>query len=221
MPFDKGDYAMTMQDPPSGELVDIIEGRECLLRVMDQNFMVTIGTVGEDQVEVSFPGLDYPVPGMSVQLQFHDETGFNGYCSDVIEGPQPDRRCVVLRKPTACERSMHRDSCRVPTDLTVQVKDHVHVRRYDARLINLSGGGALMATQAPFDFSTNVDITLSLPGDCTRTLLGQIVHMNVSPQKQGDDIYTMGVRFVGLDASTSQSISRYAWSRLKELFPGG
>lgn len=210
---------MNPQTKTKRDLVDLKAGEECLLSVMDGHYLVKILEIGKEQVRVSFPGEDYPVAGMTVELQFHDEDGFNGYKSEVLEGPEPGRRSVVLRIPEKCERSSHRRTCRVDTDLTVQVKDHVHVRRYDAELVNLSAGGALLKTKAPFDFNTSIELMLSLPGDMMRTILGQVVHISMSTRTHPDSAHLLGVHFTGADADTAQAITRYVWDRLRETGP--
>ena len=192
-------------------------GGTCLLNVIGQHFLVEILELGPDSLRVSFPGRDYPVPGMIVHLDFHDTNGFDSFEAEVLEGPSKAGSGLLLSKPSESRRTQHRDSCRVPTDLTVQVKDQVHVRRYDAALLNLSAGGALIETDAPFDFSTSLELTLSLPGEPLLRMLGQVVH--VSDEATRPDRRTFGVRFVALSPEVHQSISRYAWHRLREMYP--
>lgn len=200
------------------DLGDIREGNLGLLSVMNQHFLVEIIEVTERHVRVSFAGGDYPVKGMYVDLEFHDKLGFNCYHSVVLEGPGERREGILLRRPVGCTRAQHRDSCRVPTDLTVQVKDQVHVRRYDAALLNVSGGGALLQTRAPFGFETAIEMTVSLPGEPTHTVLAQVVHVTEAHQS-GSDNRLIGVRFVSLDSAVAASMARYIWNRLRELYP--
>jgi c-di-GMP-binding flagellar brake protein YcgR len=200
--------------------VDIVEGNRCLLSFMGQHFMVDLVEVGEDSIRVTFPGRDYPVAGMPVDLEFHDKGGFNCYRSEVLEGPERTGTGIVLRRPTEPRRTQHRDTCRVPTDLTVQVKDHIHIRRYDADLVNLSAGGALIMTQAPFDFTTTVELALSLPGEPRHEMLCSVVHMNEAASGRTGDApkNLFGLRFISPEPDVSRSITRYIWQRLRELY---
>ena len=200
------------------DLGDIREGNLCLLSVMDQHFMVEILKVAKDFVDVSFPGVDYPVDGMAVDLEFHDKLGFNSYHAVVVQSPKNNAGRIRLTRPPGCVRAQHRDSCRVPTDLTVQVKDQAHVRRYDAALLNLSGGGALLRTEASFEFDASVELTVSLPGEPTHTFLGQVVHIS-RPRDLKSNRTLYGIRFVSLDMPAAESATRYIWRRLRELYP--
>ncbi|MCC6697366.1 MAG: PilZ domain-containing protein [Candidatus Hydrogenedentes bacterium] len=197
--------------------MEMRQGSTCLLNVIGQYFLVEILELLPDSIRVSFPGRDYPVPGMIVHLDFHDMDGFDSFETEVLEGPSKSGPGLVVSRPSESRRTQHRDSCRVPTDLTVQVKDQVHVRRYDAALLNLSAGGALIETDAPFDFSTSLELTLSLPGEPLLRMLGQVVH--VSDESTRPECRTFGIRFVALSPELRQSISRYAWHRLRELYP--
>lgn len=199
------------------EKIGIEKGQDCLLNVAGRHFKVTILEIRPDAIKVSFPGKDYPADGMGAMLEFHDDTGFYYYAMEVVRGPRTKGDGVVLRGTDEVRRSMHRDHMRMPTDLTVQVKEQIHVRKYDAALVNLSGGGALIHTDAPFDFSTVIELTLSIPGEPAFTILGQIVH--VTDQTGPNNRRMYGVRFMDVDPETSAYITRYIWQRLPELYP--
>jgi len=210
---------MAADTPREQDYGDVKAGASCLLSVMGQHFMVDIVDVSEEGIRVTFPGHDYPVEGMVVDLEFHDTEGFNHYRTRVTKGPAGKEHGILLRPTKAAGRTQHRDSCRVPTDLTVQVRDQVHVRRYDAALRNLSAGGALLQTRAPFEFDTTLEMTLSLPGEPTHTILAQVLHTNVVPDSASEETL-FGVRFVSVDPAVHRSLTRYIWKRLRELYSG-
>lgn len=210
---------MALEHATGTPRTELSKGSQCLLQVLGQHFLVDVLDVADETIRVSFPGHDYPVAGMQVSLEFHDAEGFNCYTSEVLTGPEAKTNSMVLRRPSAARRTHHRRSFRVPTDLTVQVKDQVHVRRYDAALLDLSSGGVLLDTVAPFDFSTTIEVTMSLPGETTHTVLGKIVHIGESPDNPGSGSKLLGVRFLSLSPQVINSITRYIWMRLRELYP--
>ena len=210
---------MALEQATGTQRTELVKGNQCLLQVLGQHFLVDVLEVAEETVRISFPGEDYPVTGMQVNLEFHDTEGFNSYSSEVLEGPENKSQSMLLRRPSEARRTHHRRSFRVPTDLTVQIKDQVHVRRYDAALLDLGSGGVLVDTVAPFDFSTTIEVTMSLPGEMTHTVLGKIVHIGESPDNPGSGSKMLGVRFLGATPQVVNSISRYIWKRLRELYP--
>lgn len=201
----------------------IIVGRSCLLNVMSERFMVSLLEVDDDTIRVSFPGRDYPIPGTPAQLEFHDSKGFDLYEAEVIEGPAGTLDGITLTRPRDSQRTQHRDACRVPTDLTVQIKDNAHVRRYDAALLNLSLGGALVETEADFGFQTTVETTLSLPGEPAFRLLGRIAHITEPGRvpRAGSQLRLFGIRFTSLDPEVEAGLSRYVNSRMRDLYARG
>ena len=197
---------------------DIKIGNQCLLSVTGRHFMAEILDVSADTICVSFPGIDYPVEGMYLEMEFHDKTGFSYYRVKVLRGPW-EGNGMLLERPSEPKRNQHRDSFRVATDLTVQVRDQIHIRKYDAALLDLSSGGALLQTEAPFDFNTSVEISLSLPGETNHSVLGQVVHMVEQDINKRGPMRVYGIRFVGLQPEACKSISHYVWIRLRELYP--
>lgn len=199
---------------------DIRKDNECLINLMGQHFLSRILDVSEDRLTISFPAKDYPASGMHLELQFHDDEGFNCYQSQVVAGPLKHPGRVVIKRPKTMDRQRHRDNCRVSTDLTVQVREESHVRKYDAALINLSSGGALLETDAPVDFNSSIELALSVPGDKIRTIKGHVIHVERPKLSQGNGRSTVGVRFVDIDSETAKAITDYVWQRLRELYPG-
>ena len=200
---------------------ELYVGNRCMLRVAGEHFLVKILDVQKTNIHVTFPGKEYPIEGLQVTLEFHDEHGFNSFPTHIVRGPEKAAGGLILARPVESRRTKYRDSCRVPTDLTVHVKDQVHVRRYDAALVNLGAGGALIVTPAQFDFSATVEMLLSLPGETRHTVIGHIVHTTGAAPRYGtaDKIY--GIRFVGMGPEVAESISRYVWNRLREIYPSG
>lgn len=206
-------------EPPAKEPIKIEKGAECLLNFVGRHFKSRILEVGPETFRVTFPGRDYPVPGLNIVLEFHDDLGFYYMPTLVVEGPQNQPGGITLRKAAEVKRSTHRDSFRVPTDLTVRVRDHIHVRRYDAALVNISAGGALLRSDAPWDFSSTLEITLSLPGEPLYTLLGQVMHIATCPRCGQQPERVFGVKFIGIDPEIERALTRYIFTRLPELYP--
>lgn len=205
-------------EPPAKSPIKIEKGAECLLNFVGRHFKSRILEVGPDTFRVAFPGRDYPVPGLNIVLEFHDDLGFYYMPTSVVEGPHVKPGGITVRKVADVKRSTHRDSFRVTTDLTVRVRDHIHVRRYDAALVNISAGGALLRSDAPWEFDSTLEITLSLPGEQLYTLLGQVIHVATCP-RSGQQLERMfGVKFIGVDPEIERAVTSYIFARLPELY---
>jgi hypothetical protein len=198
---------------------EIAVGTTCLMTVTDRLFMVKIVDVTNDTIRVTFPGIDYPVEGMLIDLEFHDLTGFSYYQAIVLEGPQKVGDGILLEKPTDAKRIRHRDSCRVATDLKAELKDQAHVKTHPARIMNLSTSGALIETEAYFELDTTLEVKMTLPDNTTHDIIVQIVHVNDTVQSESQPVHCYGTRFVGYEPGTGRDITRYIWAQLKTLYP--
>lgn len=206
----------------AGEVTsDFYTGNRCMLLVSGRRFLVELLEVGADTVRVTFPLRNFPLGGMRVDLEFHDTEGYTQYNTVVVSGPSKINDGIILSLPDTPRRNRHRSALRVPTDLTAQIKDQVHVRRYDADVLDMSEGGALVSSHAPFDFDTTVEMSLSLPGETIHTILGQVVHMNAVDDGGVDSGRLFGIRFLTCDPLAANALARYVQRRLKELHAEG
>ncbi|MBI2433039.1 MAG: PilZ domain-containing protein [Candidatus Hydrogenedentes bacterium] len=194
-------------------------GNRALLVFMGQRFLVTILSSDAEKIRISFPVSDFPIEGMYVTLEFHDETGFASYETEVVEAARQPGDGLALKRPPAMTRTHHRTSWRIPADFSVEMKDHVHPRRTEAPVINLSAGGLLVRSAVAFDAGDNMDLYFRLPGDeQPHAAVGQVVYVNAAPLPK-DKAYQVGIKFVGADPVVSRSVSQYIWRRLRELHP--
>jgi hypothetical protein len=205
-----------VEDGPIGP----VAGSNCLIKLTDRNFMVRILEVTDDTLRVSFPGLDYPVAGMLIDVEFHDPLGFSFYRTKVLKGPEREGEGILLERPSEAKRSQHRDSCRVPAELKVEVKGQVHVRKHKSVLLNVSTGGALLQSPGEFEVGDVVEIPLKLPGETESYLvLAEILHRSEPVEIDGEKVFLYGTRFAGYDPGTGRALTSYIWDRLRELYP--
>lgn len=198
---------------PGPQSTGIKVGASCLVSFMGKHYLVRILELDAKTMKLSFPGRDYPIEGLTVHLEFHDETGIDCYSTEVLGGPSTDSPTIIVQRPPERERHQHRAFWRVSTDLTVQIKDQVHIRRYDASVVNLSQGGALLRTDAPFELDNTVEMTLSLPGYPAHAIYGTVVHINTGASNRNGAL--IGVRFLNVEPPVSRNITDYIWSQMR------
>jgi len=195
------------------------EGTQCLLALMGQRCLVSILSVTQETIRTSFPVSDIPLEGMMVELEFHDQQGYANFETLVLAGPKQVGDGLLLERPQNIGQARHRGAWRVPTDLKASVKPHVHPRRHQVPVVNLSAGGMLVRLSAAMQLGENVDIVMEIPGeDVESPLLGEVAHVS---EAAGPDESTalVGIRFVALDPVSAKSISNYVWRRMRALYP--
>ncbi len=178
--------------------------------------MVEILTLSEETFQITFPVKDYLVVGMKANLEFHEAEGYLECPVEVLQDPASKYNRVLLSRSADSFWNAHRSSNRVNTDLTVQVRDQQHPRRYDASLVNLSSGGVLIQTSAPLDVPARVELCLSLPGESQQMVEGRILHVNTLDDNGESGICFFGVKFTKLPEETYNAIAGYIAQLLSE-----
>lgn len=170
-----------------------------------------------ERVHVTFPGRDYPIEGMRIGLELHDEEGYYLSQTIVLEGPREKGDGIVLKRPEILQRYQHRATNRVPTDLAAQVRDLEHPRKHTADLLDVCSEGALIQTDAPFEEQALIEMRLSLPGEPPVALTGEIVHCGREGVSFKEGFRHFGVQFTEVDDDARASIRRYVHQRLREI----
>ncbi len=195
------------------------KGERCILLIMEERYLVSVLSVAEDRLRVSYPSSHFPVEGMYILLEFHDEEGYSLYESEVLETPKDHGDGLILRLPHADRRTSHRRTWRVDADLRCQFKDHVHPRRHEAQVTNISAGGMQLQTDTDLGIGHNIDIELEMPGRGTHHILGIVAHLMVSEDTQSRGIVQAGIRFLNPEPETSRALTEYIWKQVHKLHP--
>jgi len=200
---------------PSKPLDLIPPGTRALLAIAGERYLATVIKTGEDWVQLTFPSTDYPVEGMYVVLELHDDDGYTTLESEVLEAPKEHGDPLVLRLPEAIQRNRHRSSWRVPTELPAKLKDHVHPRVRDVDLIDMSAAGLRIRTDADLAIGDNVDVTFALPGSGEHKVLCATAHVQRS---EGDaENAQVGLKLISPDPTTLQAMKHYIRGRAREI----
>jgi len=192
-------------------------GSRCFIVLLDQRYLSTILKVADDVLRVSFPMRDFPVEGMTVMLEFHDDLGFTTYVCEVIDTAKAVGDGLRLRMAPGGVKNRHRSFWRVPVKLGAEVKDHVHPRRFAVTVLDISAGGVLIQADETVKVGEVVDMKLLLPGIESETLTCKVKHNPGIEHGKG----LFGAEFIGLDPYVLDTITAYIRKRLRELSPEG
>ena len=209
---------MNSASPNAGPDSLFTPGNRCLLLLMGQRYLVSIQKADSGSISVTFPIRDFPVEGMHVELEFHDTEGYTRFESEVMVAPKEVGDFLVLRRPPDYLRTYHRGSWRVPVDFKASIKGHVHPRRLNVPVINLSTGGMLILTDAEMAAGDMMEALLPLATLKDDPLTCQIIH-RADPAQSLGGLVQVGCSFVSPDPIHIKGISDYILERLKELGP--
>ena len=193
-------------------------GGRCLLLITGQRFLVSVLSVGEDWIKVTFPAADFPIEGMFVTLEFHDDEGYTVFESEVLQSPLEPGDGLTLRLPETRQRNSHRTAWRVPADFRASIKGHVHPRVHEVPVLDVSAGGLQVSADMDLALGENVDISFRLPGLGEHKVLGSVAHV-VRLENDAKAPLRAGIRFINPENETTHALKHYIRTRVAQLGP--
>lgn len=189
-------------------------GNTALLKVTNRRFLVTVLDLAKETIWVSFPGADYLVEGMGVELEFHDRDGFLRYYSRVVIPPKNVGDGVVLQRVETAQVIRHRRTWRVPTHLPVHLRDPVDNRQWSGRLVDLSAEGGLALTHAAVEAAgAELEAAVEFPEHGLVRLLAKVIHTTPA-----DRLYRVGLYFTKISKTNRDRLTAYLYPRIREHF---
>jgi hypothetical protein len=194
------------------------KGERLILLIMGERYLVSVLDVEPERVRVSYPAAHFPVEGMYVLMEFHDDEGYSTYESEVLATPHQPGDGLVLRRPHADRRASHRRAWRVEADFKAIIKDHVHPQKHEVDVINVSAGGLQFATQQVMEIGHNLDIDFDIPGRGHHKVLAAVAHLIVLEKDQHAP-HRVGVKFINPEPETTKAVAEYIWLQVHRKHP--
>lgn len=194
-------------------------GNEGYLRVLDGRYLVEVLGVEENDVWVSFPGVDYPPEGVGAHLEFYSGSGYVMYHTQVKRGPKREGDGVVLERSETADERKHRTSWRVPTEFTVVIREIDRFKRYTAIVDNLSSGGALIRAFPEFPLRTRLELTMKLKDDTEHALESKVVFVQEASALRKGPSLEYGLSFTEVPPGAKRAITEFLYKRIRELYP--
>jgi c-di-GMP-binding flagellar brake protein YcgR len=189
-----------------------------MLKSDRHTFLSKILSVSDDEVVVSSPIEDYPLPGMLVEMHFHDQWGWYSFRSTVTAPPDFDKPRISLSRPVSTERFIHRKYTRVAVNLEARYRPLGGTNYAAARVYDLSVGGALIQSEERFEPEGKMEIDFSLPNGEIAAVVAEPSREMLEEASDGPPFY-MGCQFMGLTRETMQVIRDYVWQQLEAGLP--
>lgn len=194
-------------------------GARLLMNVAGQHFMVQVTHLTDKEVRVTFPGIDYPVEGMLVALEVHDDKGFSRYQTRVIEGPRKEGDGVLLERTSIEYWQQHRDSYRIETNLEAKLQLDGQDGEDPGTVTNISTGGVLVDCERKFELNSLLKLRFVLPNGAAAALTVKVLHVGKPREVNSRTLYTYGTNYESYEPGTGHVVTNYIRDRLKELYP--
>lgn len=193
-------------------------GTPCLVRFADNTFLVNVRESDDETIRVSFHAYDFPVPGMLVDLEFHEPEGIIRFVAKVLKGPKHEGDGILLERPFAPQTIQHRATYRASTNIEATFRERKGRTHERCKVKNLSTTGASIESRIPLQRGAIILLSLPIEGR-NHEIEARICHAATFTTKDGAKGYNYGTRFLNYSPGAGTAVTNYVWNRLKELYP--
>lgn len=179
-----------------------------LLRVADDSLTLALESLAEKELDVE--------PGREVYVTFVRPDALYRFRTRVLRVNSAARTVVLERNDAGIERIQRR------TYFRMHVRLHVRTRRYisvgtprkvtlekNAEALDLSGGGALLRLDEPYQRGDLLELSLSLPdGGPAIDAVGRVIRVEKAESADGLS-FRCGIEFVRIKESDRSRIVRF------------
>jgi hypothetical protein len=193
-------------------------GRPCLIRFAENTFLVQISEVTDETIRVTFYAYDFPVPGMLVDLEFHQPEGIAHFVAKVLEGPKRERDGILLERPFSAQIIQHRATYRAATDIDTSFAQVDGRQAERCQVRNLSTTGASVESRVRLPHGAHIILNLNFEGTA-HAIEAEVCHVDTFVRSDGATFYRYGTRFTNYSPGAGGAVTNYVWNRLKSLYP--
>ncbi|MBX3180982.1 MAG: PilZ domain-containing protein [Candidatus Hydrogenedentes bacterium] len=195
-------------------------GNTAFLFMMDQRFLVQIRGVDRIQIWVSFPGVNYPVPGLGGRLEFHHDRGFVAYNVQVLRYADRPEDGLILERSESAERRTHRSAWRVPTEIPVRFRTLDAPDPRAAVMEDLSADGCQLRADALLAVRTPIELRFALDRQHGELVSeGRICYVQEETSLRAPASLRYGVRFTSMSGETRRLLTLFLYHHVRRLYP--
>lgn len=157
----------------------------------------------------------FAIQGRGIVVEFDCPNGTAAYFTRYLtSAPDKQPELVLLRSANLnCDEL--RSFLRVPAEIGVTVGLEDSPATFDAKLLNISSGGALLESQSLPDLEYGERLLLRITEEPAISVKGELVHFsNGKPAT----LPRYGVRFVDVDDEAVRALTWFVWKRVKLFF---
>ena len=137
------------------------------------------------------------------------------YFTRFLTAAPDDHKELILLRSANLNCDELRSFLRVPTEIAVTVTLEDSPAKFDARLLNISSGGALMESEMLPELEYGEKLQMQIVDDPGISVQSELIHF--SNGKSSSSI-RVGVRFIDVDDASVRALTWFVWKRVKMFF---
>ena len=150
-----------------------------------------------------------------IVVEFEGRGGNAAYFTRFLTAAPDDHKELILLRSANLNCDELRSFLRVPTEIAVTVTLEDSPAKFDARLLNISSGGALMESEMLPELEYGEKLQMQIVDDPGISVQSELIHF--SNGKSSSSI-RVGVRFIDVDDASVRALTWFVWKRVKMFF---
>lgn len=194
----------------------IVRGQQCHLRVNGRRIPAEVVDVRDRVLRMRCCENGFTVERRGIVLEIDHDSGFrSAYFTRLLTSAPDEHTEVILLRSANLNCDELRAFLRVPTEITVSASPLDGSVGFEAKLLNISSGGALIQGDPPYELEYGERLKLTMVNRQVLQVTGELIHFSNGtsvPEQR------FGVRFVDVGPDDVRALTWYVWQRVQNFF---
>ncbi|MCC6154278.1 MAG: PilZ domain-containing protein [Candidatus Hydrogenedentes bacterium] len=157
----------------------------------------------------------FDMQSRGIVVEFEGSGGKAAYFTRFLTAAPDDHTELILLRSANLNCDELRSFLRVPTEIAVTVTLEDSPAKFDAKLLNISSGGALIESDSLPELEYGEKLQLQIVDDPRISARSELMHF--SNGKPSSNV-RVGVRFIDVDDASVRALTWFVWKRVKMFF---
>lgn len=193
----------------------IAKGAKCALRIDGRRYPAEVVDVRERVLRLRCLEDGFDIQARGIVVEFDGPKGTAAYFTRYLTSAPDSHTELVLLRSASLNCDELRSFLRVPTEIGVVVTLSDSAARFQAQLLNISSGGALIESDSLPEVEYGERLRLEIAEDPAISVSGDLVHFSNGKAASRP---RFGVRFVDMDNESVRALTWFVWKRVKLFF---
>ena len=191
------------------------KGTKCSLRIDGRRYPAELVDARDRVLRMQCLEDGFDMRSRGIVVEFEGRGGNAAYFTRFLTAAPDDHKELILLRSANLNCDELRSFLRVPTEIAVTVTLEDSPAKFDARLLNISSGGALMESEMLPELEYGEKLQMQIVDDPGISVQSELIHF--SNGKSSSSI-RVGVRFIDVDDASVRALTWFVWKRVKMFF---
>ena len=191
------------------------KGSNCSLRIDGRRYPAKLVDARERVLRMVCLEDGFSIQSRGIVVEFDGPSGTAAFFTRYLTSAPDNHTELILLRAANLSMDELRSFLRVPTEIGVTISVKGWPQGFDAKLLNISSGGALIEGANLPEIEYGERLNISIKDDPAISVNAEVIHFSASAKP---DHVRLGARFVDVDVESTRSLTWFVWKRVKVFF---